>query len=775
MNQTHPSPDEKEIDDVKKKPSKVTYGPISKRSCTDVVCCVLLLVYMTLMVGIGLIAFTQGNPKQLLYPQNTRGEICGIGKQYGKPNLLYFDISQCVSTGLAAVAVGCLTPQICVEKCPTKNQMFFKTSNKSDLFCRDEAMTSGKFNKLSVAQLLKERHCASYTIETEPLYRRCVPKLIADLLNDKLVDIMNETMVNEKEQSITKEIVKNGRYIMVEMEKIKVFGEVVVKDLVSTIGHMAIFVVIGLLISFIWIVLMRWLAKPLVWISAVGVIIITGVGIYFCVKEYKFWQKSDYATDSINFSLQLAVLAGQLRSNPKTWLALAIILSIFIFIEICILIFLSNRIRIAIGLITEASKAVGHIMSTLAFPLLPFIFELAVIVYFFASTLYLMSSKKANYTVKNTTTIDIDFGGSNNSELYNIGCLNLRLEEKCKPDVFEDKCSNITNYMCAFDSFGFHPDNPLKKLFLGDHIKGGDEAYEKFMDFLDRNAIILYLLNLFGFFWLWQFVVAFGQMVLAGAFASWYFSMKKPQDIPALPVLTSFKRTFLYHMGTLAFGALILAIIKFIRVILNWIYSKVKGSTNPLAKAILCCCKCFFWCLEKFMKFLNRNVYIMTAIHGKSFCTSAKDAFSLIARNIVRCIVIDKVTDLILFVGKLMITGLIGCGAGFYFYEKVPSTFLIATLPQIRYPWVPLVVVIIITYMITTVFFSVYDMCVDTIFLCFLQDLDDNDGTPEKPYFMSKQLMDILGKKNKKDPKADDETENGDISTIDSPNDKKDS
>jgi len=30
-----------------------------------------------------------------------------------------------------------------------------------------------------------------------------------------------------------------------------------------------------------------------------------------------------------------------------------------------------------------------------------------------------------------------------------------------------------------------------------------------------------------------------------------------------------------------------------------------------------------------------------------------------------------------------------------------------------------------------------------------VEDLERNDGTPEKPYFMSKELMKILGKKNK--------------------------
>jgi choline transporter-like protein 2/4/5 len=35
-----------------------------------------------------------------------------------------------------------------------------------------------------------------------------------------------------------------------------------------------------------------------------------------------------------------------------------------------------------------------------------------------------------------------------------------------------------------------------------------------------------------------------------------------------------------------------------------------------------------------------------------------------------------------------------------------------------------------------------------------LKDLERNDGSEEKPYFMSKDLMGLMGKKNKKKKKA---------------------
>ena len=57
----------------------------------------------------------------------------------------------------------------------------------------------------------------------------------------------------------------------------------------------------------------------------------------------------------------------------------------------------------------------------------------------------------------------------------------------------------------------------------------------------------------------------------------------------------------------------------------------------------------------------------------------------------------------------------------------------------------PIVVIVIGTYFIASSFFNVYAMAVDTLFLCFLEDLECNDGTPSRPYFMSVGLQKVVG------------------------------
>lgn len=84
-----------------------------------------------------------------------------------------------------------------------------------------------------------------------------------------------------------------------------------------------------------------------------------------------------------------------------------------------------------------------------------------------------------------------------------------------------------------------------------------------------------------------------------------------------MPILTSVWRLIRYHLGSVALGSFVIALVKFIRYILMYLEKKLKeqdeGSSNPLTKcalACLKCCQCCLWCFEKVLKYLNKNAYI---------------------------------------------------------------------------------------------------------------------------------------------------------------------
>ena len=183
-----------------------------------------------------------------------------------------------------------------------------------------------------------------------------------------------------------------------------------------------------------------------------------------------------------------------------------------------------------------------------------------------------------------------------------------------------------------------------------------------------------------------------------------------------------------------------------IRVAIEYVEDKLKqyGEDSPIVKAVSCLCKCCFYCLENCIRFLNRNAYIMTAVYGHSFCGGAKRSFFLLARNMARVVVLDKVTDFILFIGKLIVVGLVAAGAAMLFRADNPVLDR-----ELNYQAVPIVIIILSTYAIASCFFSVYSMAVDTIFLSFLEDIEKHDGSPGNPYFMDEDLRQLLGKVNK--------------------------
>ena len=392
--------------------------------------------------------------------------------------------------------------------------------------------------------------------------------------------------------------------------------------------------------------------------------------------------------------------------NRDLWLVLSITLSIFTFIMLVILIFLRSRIKIAIELIEEASKAIGSNMMTLFFPIGPFIGQGLVIIWFCLVASFLASSGQAEFKVldacKNMTCTNPETG----KPYY--------ANEQCDQNAFS--CPACPEATCVFHKFG---PSVLESWF---------QVY-----------------NLFGLFWFLFFIEALGEMVLAGVFAGWYWTFDKENNTPNSSIISSLYRTVRYHLGTLAFGSLVLSIVRMIRVMIEYVEDKLKkyGEDNPVVKAVSCLCKCCFYCLENFIKFINRNAYIMTAVYGNSFCSGARRAFSLLARNMVRVVVLDKVTDFILFIGKLIVVSIVLAGSVlvFRYDDRVLSQ-------ELNYQLVPVVIIVLSTYAISCSFFSVYNMAVDTIFLSFLEDLEKHDGSPDNPYFMNEDLMQLLGKKN---------------------------
>lgn len=67
-----------------------------------------------------------------------------------------------------------------------------------------------------------------------------------------------------------------------------------------------------------------------------------------------------------------------------------------------------------------------------------------------------------------------------------------------------------------------------------------------------------------------------------------------------------------YHLGTVAFGALVIAIVNMLQVMFEYARKKYEkmAPDNAVTKAIICCLRCVIWCINKCVKFITKNAWI---------------------------------------------------------------------------------------------------------------------------------------------------------------------
>lgn len=96
----------------------------------------------------------------------------------------------------------------------------------------------------------------------------------------------------------------------------------------------------------------------------------------------------------------------------------------------------------------------------------------------------------------------------------------------------------------------------------------------------------------FGFLWSCLFIVHLTQFLVSSVAAHWYFySLKKH------PIWLSVKNMLLYHMGSIAFGSIVLSIMAIFRIFLQLVYdcrpNQPQNNANCIKKTYYKCMTCF--------------------------------------------------------------------------------------------------------------------------------------------------------------------------------------
>ena len=260
---------------------------------------------------------------------------------------------------------------MCVASCPTASYSPLAAAlanieteaaikEKVAPFCAPEM---ANLVNLSVKQLVDQAICPEWYLSSKELLGRCLPN-VSQGEEDEPVQV-NQTQLEQ------------GRHRYSSFLAVRQLGERVFSDLQETYWMIGIALLGACLLSLLWIVLMRYVAGPLIYTSILAVFLgLVGLLVFCSVRLYHSWFSTDPAAHKNIFQLNWTPeIVDDFMKQKNTWLAFTCILSILLFACLCLFAFLWKRIRIAVALIKEASAAVGQLCSALFFPLIPFLLQ----------------------------------------------------------------------------------------------------------------------------------------------------------------------------------------------------------------------------------------------------------------------------------------------------------------------------------------------------------------------------------------------------------------
>ena len=283
----------------------------------------------------------------------------------------------------------------------------------------------------------------------------------------------------------------------------------------------------------------------------------------------------------------------------------------------------------------------------------------------------------------------------------------------------------------------------------------------------------LQIYNVLAGMWIFQWVLGMGVAVIAGAVGSWYFSQnpaRLTKDELAVfkrgkwPLLAACWRAGRFHPGSVAFGSLVIAIIQAVRVALVYVDRKTREMQrrNALVRVCMLCVHCCMWFLHRAVQAVCREAYIFTAIKGEHFLRSGYSALHLIYRYQRLLAILNTVSSMILFLGKVFVAGLCALVA-FVVVRHVPEMQPGEDL-AVHAPWLVAAVTGAFAYMTASAYFDVYDIAIDTVLLCHVIDVDETRAQGGKAIPRHRPSSDLtkLADRARKEIVEDDEGRRGD-------------
>lgn len=424
-------------------------------------------------------------------------------------------------------------------------------------------------------------------------------------------------------------------------------------DIYATWHFIAIICGFALILSIVLVILMHWLTRIVSWLICILVIVASTA---LCAVLWYAYYNIKHKTD---LKVHYSMLEEFVR-NEQAVFVLAILATITMIVLIVIIYYLKNKLAGLAALFEEAGVCMLELPGLLVAPLIAFV----VLIAFLTFWIYVMMC--------------IATANSPGSTML-------------------DPNANIIHHNTTLEGGKSNSQDDYKSLLKVEYVEA------KWI----RSMVWIYVV---GLIWTTEFIFACQQFALAAAVAFWYF--RKPTETPTCYAIGKLLK---YHLGTVAKGSFVITLFKIPRLILTYLYAKLKKGEDKGSECAACClkcCICGFWLLEKFMRFLNHNAYTVVAIESINFCPAAGIAWNAMATNVIQVATINSVGDFVLFLGKLVVAALSALIGILMLKDRNDLNFYIA----------PVIIIAVFSFFIAHIILSLFEMVVDTLFLCVCED-----------------------------------------------------
>jgi len=161
---------------------------------------------------------------------------------------------------------------------------------------------------------------------------------------------------------------------------------------------------------------------------------------------------------------------------------------------------------------------------------------------------------------------------------------------------------------------------------------------------------------LFGILWVMAWWTYSAKFVVMAAATTYYFNCTEANEYAGSAELCySVKLAHIYHTGSIACGAFIIALIEFIKFVFLYLAKKAEKASggNKLIKAVVCVAECVLSCIEKICDYVNQSAFAYICITGDGFCEGAWKGFLLNVKHMLDFTFVNYIAKVFILFGKV--------------------------------------------------------------------------------------------------------------------------